>query len=346
MIQFRTAYDEGVPRWLDGWVRVPAESIDEAFEQYGHVAMSYLHVLAVATNAAIAMPHLTMVYEATAGNAPCMIQRLGVPSPPLVAHRTIDGELTVRLLTKVLDHPMHERLRRAMEHYATALRLTDPASPIEAANTLFICAETLTPVVVARLMEASGFETKYEWARSLGFEKLNDADAHVRRTVIFGGDDGVYKSLKSLSDGFEHGYHDFGTTRSLAEEAAFPAAALIRAAILRETGIPEADVAALLGGIRERPLPLWPTRVFTAGVMHARPEKVAPDAPPIVFDLVVTPSLHQFDPESHLVGGKMDVRVRSTVDGSPTFDAIKYVINGPGVLEPVDPELEGSASDG
>lgn len=40
-LQFRTIYENGAPRWLEGWIVGPADSIDEAGEIYPNSVASF-----------------------------------------------------------------------------------------------------------------------------------------------------------------------------------------------------------------------------------------------------------------------------------------------------------------
>src|SRR5205807_2514161 len=95
-----------------------------------------------------------------------------------------------------------------------------------------------------------------------------------------------------------------------------PAAILVRRAILREAGLNGDDLRLLTSGAFERPLPMWPLRIFAAGVLRASPQDVDPDGPPLIFDVVPEVGRTGFDAAAQSTEGHLTIRVRGPVDAA------------------------------
>jgi hypothetical protein len=319
-LRFTTLYKAGAPRWLVGWLVGEAASIDEAGALYADTVHAPWQILSVSANAAIADPHTLVVYEPIPEASRYMIQGTGEPGEPPVASRAINLQRTSELFEALDAHPRFERLRRAMEHYAGALRLTSPGSAIFAANSLFIAVETLTKVIVERLCRSAGLgdDDVDALARSRGFTPVDERDrshisraiGDIRRTEIFEGDAKTHRALKEASDGYEHGYSDFEKLRDLAYQAFDASAGYVRRAILRETGLSQDAIADLTSGQYERPLHLWPPRLFVAGVLKATAEELDPTERPFILEAVAEVTGEAFDPAEAATEAVVNLRVR------------------------------------
>jgi hypothetical protein len=147
-------------------------------------------------------------------------------------------------------------------------------------------------------------------------QHLNALDGHIRRELIFDGDRESYKALKSLSDGFEHGYMSFGQIQehSQATDDAF---GYIRAALLREIGVPEAS--PLLAEQFSKPLGDWrpalelrgPYRDASAGEMPGLTPQTAVGPWPEFSGLGLIPYLSRV--EDH-ADGKREIELKITGD--------------------------------
>lgn len=162
-----------------------------------------------------------------------------------------------------------------MAHFRMALNNLNPENRVLSAESLWMAVENLTQVVFERLCDEHGVartarDAKHQLALAMGFQPrleepntpavqslidsgeldpkrlkrdnshLDALDSHMRCDVLLGGDKACYQQLHEMSDGFEHGYMNFGDVRnkSAVADAAF---GHLRRAILREIGLDDAS---------------------------------------------------------------------------------------------------------
>jgi hypothetical protein len=153
---------------------------------------------------------------------------------------------------------------------------------------LQIAAETMTPLSTARVVRASG-GTREAYAADLGFDSSTGnlesfLASRVRLEEIYGGDNPLRREVENASNGFEHGFKDFGEAKALAESSRDRAAHLIRKALLREVGLDQAAVEALMSGTSEVPLGLVPIQHLWRGTLDVGDERMLnPGEPPLVL---------------------------------------------------------------
>lgn len=295
---------DGAPTFAGGIVveatGVAADST-AAVDTLGNAAAPYLHVVALAANAAVEDTEDIVTYappEDPADVGEFFVQRHSQPRSPAASVRDVDADALVTLIQHLVGHPHEERLHRAMAHYRMALSHLDPLNRLLAAESLWMAVENLSQVVLDRLRVERGLPPtptgKHLLAEALGYRArpaprqhivvtallrlrllspkalrrdnshLGRLDAHVRREVIFGGDKACYAALKEASDGFEHGFLDFAQVRSKSE-VADRAFTLVRRAILSEIGVP--SNSPLFDRRYDAPLAAW-RPVFEAAATY------------------------------------------------------------------------------
>lgn len=250
---------------------------DKAVSELANLANPYFQVLAAIANAAVEEPEDLIAYSPPVDSddtGEFVVQRHSQARSPAARLRRLTAAEVTPVLEQLLDHPRAERLHRAMAHFRMALSNLNPENRVLSAESLWMVVENLTYVVFERLCDEHGVDStardaKHQVALAMRFqpkrlEELNtpavqtlidsgeldpkrlkrdnshlDAlDSHIRRDVLLGSDKACYQQLSKMSDGFEHGYMNFGDvrTKSAVADAAF---AHLRRAILREIGLHE-----------------------------------------------------------------------------------------------------------
>lgn len=250
---------------------------DEAVSVLGNQANPYFHVLAVVANAAVEEPEDLFAYSPPVDpqdTGEFVVQRHSQARSPAARLRRLDAVHLMPVLEQLSKHPREERLHRAMAHFRMALSNLSPENRVLSAESLWMVVENLTRVVFERFCDEHGVDAdardaKHQVALAMGFqpkkfEELNPPavqalidsgeldpkrlkrdnshldvlDSHIRRDVLLGSDRACYRQLREMSDGFEHGYMNFGDvrTKSAVADAAF---GHLRRAILHEIGVSE-----------------------------------------------------------------------------------------------------------
>lgn len=252
-------------------------SKEEAVSVLANRANPYFQVLAMIANAAVEEPEELLAYCPPVGpvdTGEFVVQRHSQARAPAARLRKLAAADVLSVLQQLKGHPREERLYRAMAHFRMALNYLNPENRVLSAESLWMVVENLTRVVFDRLCCEHGIDPKAQDAKHLlalamgykpkSFEEthppsvqtlidsgefdakrlkrdnthLDALDSHTRCEILLGGDKACYKQLREMSDGFEHGYLDFGNvrTKSAAAEAAF---GHLRRALLREIGLDE-----------------------------------------------------------------------------------------------------------
>lgn len=256
----------------------PVPDLSACVRVLGGIAAPYFQVMAVAGNAAVAEPDDLLAYEvppAELARSQFLVQRRCDMASPAITVRSLKGERVREICSAADRHPRQDRMHRAMAHFRIALNQLDGMNRLLSAEHLYIAAETLGRVIHLRLLADAGLPdtgaSKHELAVKNGFHPssatsrshLNQYDSWVRITHIFEGAEDVYSDLKRASDGFEHGYVDFGEANEAADRIGDKPFTLIRRAILRELGIP--SDSALFSEKLDRPLAMWPASIEVSG---------------------------------------------------------------------------------
>ena len=275
--------DKLVFKGLIAEARGTAYDAEHAFAFLAMHAAPYLHVAAVAGNGAIDEPKHLLAYAPPAdGQRGEFVEQIPVDTrTPAPTVRSINPEQLMKLLSTLVGHRDEARLHRAMEHYQHALAAIDPLNRVMTTQHLYMCCENLGQVIFRRMCREAGLpdtgESKHHLAVAAGYQPVGesrqhlwDYDSHLRVTHIFEGDTTLYKKLRKTSDGFEHGFANFGDVQKQAHAAADPAMVLIRRAILRESGLP--GDAALLAEKYDHPLAAWSPTLILKGAYSGDPD--------------------------------------------------------------------------
>jgi hypothetical protein len=252
-------------------------SKDEAVSVLANQANPYFQVLAVIANAAVEEPEDLLAYRPPVDlvdTGEFVVQRHSQARAPAARLRKVAAADVMQVLQQMKGHPREDRLHRAMAHFRMALNHLNPENRVLSAESLWMVVENLTRVVFDRLCGEHGIDPQTQDAKHLlalamgykpktfdetnspGLQALIDSgeldpkrlkrdnthldalDSYTRCKVLLGGDKACYKQLREMSDGFEHGYMNFGDvrTKSAVADAAF---GYLRRAILREIGLDE-----------------------------------------------------------------------------------------------------------
>ena len=255
-------------------------SMEEAAAILGGIGSSYANVLSLIGNGCVGEPRLSVIYKLPLGDTEGrFFQRAQVnePQSPSSVVRTIPLQETGLVLDRLHEHAEEIRLFRSCAHYAAALRKWHEFDALVAAESLWIAAETLGPVILRRVLAARKC-TKEELAKKLGYERganggtkhLYDLDSHLLREQVFDGDAACFKKLKDLSHGFEHGFDDFDKIRNKAAATRVAAARYIRTAILRELDLDQSVLAKLSSEPFDEVQGGWDPFVELEGTLHPR----------------------------------------------------------------------------
>jgi hypothetical protein len=295
-ISYRTAFfDEGfestVPRemWIEAAGGESTTTFVEVITAYTNAAAGFIPVIAFCTNAYVGDVEPKIAFD----NAPDKVTRDYFqsfvperrPSVPLPGRR-VPSEAVVAVLEAVQASPSADRLRRAMGQYALALSHWLRGQETLALAFLYIGMETLVPVTLERECARLGLtvdELMQSWAitdNRVGVRR-NKLNGEIRQRVLFRGDSALAARAKRASDGFEHGFLDFGAVRSLAEQARDETGRLLRRAILECAAVPAEHAEKLLSPPLDVPLHSFVTRyiwgtILGEGVDLAPPDKKYP----------------------------------------------------------------------
>jgi hypothetical protein len=340
LISYETDYHEEGSGELVCHVRGEGEDFDTAGVALANAGRRNLDVIAVAANAAVLAPHIEVIYEARPGGHFKAVRTLG--EEPQVARRMIDVDRTLLLIQTLEKHPKETRLLRAAANYGESLRRTGPASSVHALMHLWIAVENLTVAIVDRLKREHDAATLAELGAAFGLrptrgrDYIDDREIHgyVRRREVFAGDDSTHAALRRASDGIEHGFLSFGDARDLVADIFDTAAAAVRHSILRESGLPDSDVEALMSGIYTRPLPLWRPLLVAAG-------RFAEDTSfdfrrPVHLRVDADIRIERIDPNEHATFAEIDTQVHALGGLAVNVEAI--ALTAPGQMHPVQAE--------
>ncbi len=249
---------------------------EEAASVLGNLATPYFQVMATITNCGAEETEDIVVYSPPKDATDVgqfVVQRHSEARAPAARLRKVAAADALSFLRLLNPHPRSDRLMRTMAHFRMALNQLDPMNRVLVAESLWMAIENLTHVVYGRLCGEQGIDTmapdaKHQLALAVGFEPkkleehpplvqqaidegqldpknlkrdtshLTALDVFIRKDVILGGDKNLYDGIRKMSDGFEHGYMDFGKVQQLSK-VADECINHVRRAILREVGVPQ-----------------------------------------------------------------------------------------------------------
>jgi hypothetical protein len=239
-------HESSVPRglWVD--VRGHASHLTAAIDTFANLGNYVASYLAVAANASIEELQPELAYDSSVGLTEREYFQQFLPADrglPRISRR-IDPALPDRLFTAIKSHGDAERLNRAVQQYAFALRNWRIGRETIAVAHLWMGLEGLTQVA-KRLLRDKANISEEEWKALVG---LGDEfrDAAIRRAILFQGDAKCYSDAKQVSEGFEHGFAEFAELRELAVGTRVSAANYLRAAILGLSNVGSADATIML----------------------------------------------------------------------------------------------------
>ena len=273
-----------VPRelWVDA--RGKASSLKDALVSFANASYTLSPIITVSANAFVEDLEVELGYDDTAGLSEREYFQQFVPEErglPRLGRR-INAPATAALLLAFAVHPESERMHRAASQYRLALAHWHLGRETLALAHLYMGMEALSKVLVRTECRARGI-TEAELAEFLGIrprvdedelltelkrnsdsfssEVMNEINArvnagkfkvayavesHLRRSVLFKGDENCYKKARAASDGFEHGFKPFSEVRTLATEVRDRAAQYLRSALIELSGINEDQKQLLL----------------------------------------------------------------------------------------------------
>lgn len=266
----RTRYDHeefGIPVPRELWVEGigEASTLEDGLNASWQAAATMVPVIAMSTNAAIGdlYPHLafetTESVEDRAFFQSTVNTERGIPTPG----RRIPVESTVATLGALQvvgrdDARDAIRLLRAANQYLLALRYYKTHFELLCVSHIFMAAEALKVVALRRALRESGMG-EADLAESWGIRPNEPRtralmEAEARRRIVFQGDEGLHRKAADISDGFEHGFRDFGDLHGPARDIRDAAARLVRSSWLDLTGLEEEHQTDLTSGRFQTPV--------------------------------------------------------------------------------------------
>jgi hypothetical protein len=272
--------------WID--VRGEADcSLNEAINAYGGAGLAFLPAIALATNASVEDAQPKIAYDNTPDHDPreyfqsFVPERIGIP----LSSRPVDVEATFLLIKALNEHPDGERLRRATEAYRLAISHWIRGQESLALMHLFMGMETLTTSALRRECNSAGLD-EADLARSWDIDVdgapvksvwRSKLEAEVRRRVLFQGDVSTHAKAKRASDGLEHGFLDFTSARTLAEETRDQTATYLREAIFEVADVDDGIRQRMLVPPYDKPLKSWLAKYLRGDFLGDADDLAAPD---------------------------------------------------------------------
>jgi hypothetical protein len=293
--------------WID--IRGHARTLDEALVPFANAGLSMLPVLALSANATIGEPEIELGFDNTAGIRERDYFQSYVPPEGDIAYvaRSIDVSATIALLGAVDTHPDSERLLRGANQYRIALQTWRLGRETLSIAHLWMAVEALTKAKVRAECEARKI-TEEDLATELGVESRRELDVVVRRDLLLKGDDEVYRKAKGASDGFEHGYKNYGEISKSAQEVRHRMAGYVRTAILEMCELDQSVFDRLTSDPYDKPLGHWPIVKYLRGKLLGTGEDLAAPGNEYPF-MKWNPNIKSAQWE----GGKLDIEVEENL---------------------------------
>lgn len=220
-----------VPAFLMVEVVNQATDLDSAVQDAHARASGLLSLLSVVSNAAVGDISIEVCFEVTDGvQERDFYQHFGDMPPREIVDRLAPQDEFEAFLAHVARSGEFARLHRAVQQYEMAISHSRPGSELLTLAHLWMSAEALTKILLRQELSTVGSQEAVLAAWGI---ELQNLDAEVRRRVVFGGNTALYREAKRASDGFEHGFTNFGTLRVATASLVPDVAVLIRAAIFR-----------------------------------------------------------------------------------------------------------------
>lgn len=256
-------FDVPVPREL--WVEVsgPAESLDEACNEFLDVGRALTPYVALTANAAIDDPQLLLAYDATPEATSHKFVQALRPSTTgqFRSSRRLDVGLVGPTLVPILGSREHDRLHRAVVHYSEALKAWGPGSDLRTVLHLWMATEAMTKAALRIELERTGL-TQDQLVAAWGTEP-KQLDSEVRSRVLMHGDYATYAEARSISDAAEHSYQPFAGLHPRAAAIRDNLATHVRSSLLELADVAPETRQALLSEGFKHPRESFPmTRLF------------------------------------------------------------------------------------
>lgn len=218
------------------WIEISGEddgNLEKVINKFSNVGTIYLSLLSLSSNAAIGDPEIEIAFDATPRKKNHEFFQSFIPSETrnLNPARYVDCHSFVRTVENINTHPEAERIFRAMGQYRIALDYWKFGQETLTLAHLWMAVEAITPILVRKERNDRGCKSNLELCKSIGIEMKN-LDSYVRRNIILCGDSECYKKAKKSSDGFEHGFLNFGDIRTDARDIRKKMSKYIRESII------------------------------------------------------------------------------------------------------------------
>jgi hypothetical protein len=260
--------------WID--IRGNARTLAEALEPFANAGLSMLPILTLSANATIGQPDIELGFDNTEGLAERDYFQNYIPPERDIPHpgRGIDVPATVALLGAIGTHPDSERLLRGANQYELALQSWRLGQETLSLAHLWMAAEAITKARVRAECEARGITEQADLAVELGVG-LEQLDGTVRRDLLLKGDQEVYRKAREASNGFEHGYLNYGEVRELSRDVRHRMAGYVRMAILEMCELDSTVFSKLTSDSFDKPLGHWPIVKYLRGKLIGSGEELA-----------------------------------------------------------------------
>lgn len=261
-----TQPEVALPGDLSVEVRGPAQSLNEALEPFANAALGVLPLLALSANAAVGEAEIEFGYEDTPGVTERDYFQSYIPGERgvLRSGRRLDVPATVELVRALGRSPDQERILRAANQYRMALGSWRLGRETLSLAPLWMAVEALTKAKVRAELASRGLGEQADLAASMGVD-LRELDGAVRRDLILQGDEEAYRKAKKASNGFEHGFLDYGKICKLSASVRGRVARHVRRTIFEMCGIEGTAFSTLTSDPFDKPLGDWPVVKYVRG---------------------------------------------------------------------------------
>jgi len=269
--------------WVDA--QGPALRIEEAVTAFGNAAASITPIISLATNASVGNLEPEIAFDQTPGLFERQFLQIFVPEERglLSRGRPVDKDCVRAVIASLEGHKERDRLLRAITQYHLSLKHWRLGHEILATSHLYMGIETLTKAVI-RMKFGSDALTEEDIAKQLGiapthqdpFRRLSaEIESAVRSKVIFAGDTVCYRSAKTASDSFEHGFMPFDKIREASKGVRDKTAGYLRKAILDLLPIAPELLQRMTQTPFDQPLGDWPAVKYLRGILVSSSDALA-----------------------------------------------------------------------
>lgn len=250
--------------WIE--VRGKGEKLEDILIPFANAGLALLPLLSLSANAAIEDPNIELGFDSSPEASERDYFQHYVPPESEVVHfgRQLKVKETVSVIDALNRNSEAERIRRAANQYRLALDSWKLGRETLSLAYLWMALEALTKARIRLECKERGISTAQELADSLGVE-LTKLDSTVRRDLILKRDVECYNKSKKASDGFEHGFLDFGKIQDLARDTRHRMAKYIRAEIFKQLELTEDTYSVLTNDPFDKPMGYWPVVKYIRG---------------------------------------------------------------------------------